>query len=310
MLSLDPKQNSIQKVFENFYEVPSYQREYVWKESNVKALLADIYHAFDAEAKNDYFIGTSVVAPNTQTSCLEVIDGQQRLTTLFILMIILDLKCPSDVLKNKIYNSKMTPAGTEETTYHLNLNYANAQQFLETIYNDPKKYEFIKTIGNRTNPLIKQLQEKYSKKLPDTIKNLYNAYKTINEFIVEHFENEDKLISFRGYVLCNVHILQISTDISQALQIFETINERGLSLNPLDLIKNRLFSHIDKKEFNKLKKQWQEIFKLFKKNGSHKLRFIRYFLMASFPFLITYIYPAPSVAPSLGWSASGIKQTL
>ena len=105
----------------------------------------------------------------------------------------------------------------------------------------------------------------------------------INDFLDEHCSSAEELFAFITYTLHQVFVLQITTDINKALQIFETINERGVGLNPLDLIKNRLFCHIDKKDFKILKDKWQEIFKLFRKNETHKLRFIRYFLMANFP---------------------------
>lgn len=80
----DKDQLNIEEIFNKFYEVPDYQREYVWRTANVLALLNDIYSAFKEDPQNAYFIGTTVVATNPQNTSLEVIDGQQRLTTLFI----------------------------------------------------------------------------------------------------------------------------------------------------------------------------------------------------------------------------------
>ena len=269
----DKDQLNIEEIFNKFYEVPDYQREYVWRTANVLALLNDIYSAFKEDPQNAYFIGTTVVANNPYNASLEVIDGQQRLTTLFILLSIFTQKVTddyqkflSDLIKNKSWDS----SGKLSSRYHLNLNYANAQEFLEIINAQP-------------DHLLKQLRTDYGNRLPDTIKNLYNAYQQINDFLDEHCTTPEELFAFITYTLHQVFVLQISTDINRALQIFETINERGVGLNPLDLIKNRLFCHIDKKDFKILKDKWQEIFKLFRKNETHKLRFIRYFLMANFP---------------------------
>lgn len=269
----DKDQLNIEEIFNNFYEVPDYQREYVWRKANVLALLNDIYSAFKESNQNSYFIGTTVVATNPQNTSLEVIDGQQRLTTLFILLSVFTQKVTddyqkflSDLIKNKSWDS----SGKLSSRYHLNLNYANAQEFLEIINAQP-------------DHLLKQLRTDYGNRLPDTIKNLYNAYQQINDFLDEHCTTPEELFAFITYTLHQVFVLQITTDINRALQIFETINERGVGLNPLDLIKNRLFCHIDKKDFKILKDKWQEVFKLFRKNETHKLRFIRYFLMADFP---------------------------
>ena len=269
----DKDQLNIEEIFKKFYEVPDYQREYVWRKANVLALLNDIYCAFKENAQNAYFIGTTVVATNLKSSSLEVIDGQQRLTTLFILLSIFTQKVTNDrqqFLNDLIKNKSWDSFGDLSSRYHLNLNYANAQKFLEIINTQPSN-------------LIKQLHSDYGNRLPDTIKNLYNAYQQINDFLDEHCSSAEELFAFITYTLHQVFVLQITTDINKALQIFETINERGVGLNPLDLIKNRLFCHIDKKDFKILKDKWQEIFKLFRKNETHKLRFIRYFLMANFP---------------------------
>lgn len=269
----DKDQLNIKEIFNKFYEVPDYQREYVWRKANVLALLNDIYSAFKESSQNGYFIGTTVVAINSQNSSLEVIDGQQRLTTLFILLSVFTQKVVNDhqeFLSNLIKNKSWDSSAKLSSRYHLNLNYANAQKFLEIINTQPDN-------------LIKQLHTDYGNRLPDTIKNLYNAYQQINDFLDEHCTTSEELFAFITYTLHQVFVLQITTDINRALQIFETINERGVGLNPLDLIKNRLFCHIDKKDFKILKDKWQEIFKLFRKNETHKLRFIRYFLMANFP---------------------------
>lgn len=269
----DKDQLNIEEIFNKFYEVPDYQREYVWRTANVLALLNDIYSAFKEDPQNAYFIGTTVVATNPQNTSLEVIDGQQRLTTLFILLSVFTQKVADDhkqVLCKHIKNEDWGFSGNLCSRYRLNLNYANAQNFLEIINTNPEN-------------IIKKLHSDYGNRLPTTIKNLYNAYQQINDFLDEHCSSSEEIISFITYTLHQVFVLQIKTDINRALQIFETINERGVGLNPLDLIKNRLFCHIDKKDFKILKDKWQEIFKLFRKNETHKLRFIRYFLMANFP---------------------------
>lgn len=168
----DKDQLNIEEIFNKFYEVPDYQREYVWRTANVLALLNDIYSAFKEDPQNAYFIGTTVVANNPYNASLEVIDGQQRLTTLFILLSIFTQKFTddyqkflSDLIKNKSWDS----SGKLSSRYHLNLNYANAQEFLEIINAQP-------------DHLLKQLRTDYGNRLPDTIKNLYNAYQQINDF--------------------------------------------------------------------------------------------------------------------------------
>ncbi len=80
----------------------------------------------------------------------------------------------------------------------------------------------------------------------------------------------------------NVVFFQISTDISCTLKIFETINERGVGLNPMDLHKNLLFTQFSPKQFSQLKDEWKKITGPLEKNKEKTLRFLRYFLMANY----------------------------
>jgi uncharacterized protein with ParB-like and HNH nuclease domain len=69
-----------------FYFVPDYRRKYVWTDKEVHQLLEDINEQIDAGPAREYFIGTALVSPLEQKNHFEVIDGQQRLTTFFLLL--------------------------------------------------------------------------------------------------------------------------------------------------------------------------------------------------------------------------------
>src|SRR5690606_31142693 len=75
-----------------------------------------------------------------------------------------------------------------------------------------------------------------------------------------------------------------SENLSSALKIFETINQRGAGLNAMDLVKNLLFSEADEADFQKIKDLWKDIvFNLQTcKEDNSPLRFLRYFLMARY----------------------------
>ena len=76
--------HSINFAFKNHYIVPDYQREYVWKDEQVEQLLADLLDAYNTDSQKAYFLGTIVTYDSG--SQFELIDGQQRLTTFFILL--------------------------------------------------------------------------------------------------------------------------------------------------------------------------------------------------------------------------------
>ena len=77
-----------------------------------------------------------------------------------------------------------------------------------------------------------------------SLENLVNAYGTLYRYLKDNYDDIAKLKKYWGYLANNVVFIQISTDVSSALKIFETINERGVGLNPMDLLKNLLFTQV------------------------------------------------------------------
>ena len=115
-----------------------------------------------------------------------------------------------------------------------------------------------------------------------SLENIINAYGTIFRYLKDNYDDPVKLQKYWGYLANNVVFIQISTDVSSALKIFETINERGIGLNPMDLLKNLLFTNVKMDEFTKLKDEWKKITKPLEKAKEKPLRFLRYFLMANY----------------------------
>lgn len=81
-----------------------------------------------------------------------------------------------------------------------------------------------------------------------------------------------------------MEIFQISTpDINDALKIFETINDRGTGLNPMDLLKNLIFRQVSREKFAEIKSRWQELVSILEDANEKPLRFLRYFIMSNYP---------------------------
>ncbi len=113
-----------------------------------------------------------------------------------------------------------------------------------------------------------------------------DAFKTVSDFL-DDMEKTDKtvLINFIRYFLVNVEMVVIQPDdIGSALKIFETINERGVGLNAMDLLKNLLFLNAKEQEFIKIKDIWKEIVANLQNCGEEDkpLRFLRYFFVARY----------------------------
>ena len=86
-----------------------------------------------------------------------------------------------------------------------------------------------------------------------SIKNIMNAYETVNRFLVAEFGEDDIAVrAFYGYLTNKVKLIRIQTeDVAKALKIFETINDRGVSLDSMDLLKNLLFMNACRDEFDR-----------------------------------------------------------
>mgnify|MGYP000421496183 CR=1 FL=1 len=281
-MRVDAKAINVECLKNKFFVVPDYQREYVWERENVEQFLNDIYDEFEANSgdeRSNYFIG-SIIIVERNDGTFEVIDGQQRLTTIvialcsfreYLININGSQKLGSDLLELKDELLKTI----KELLYEYSLKYKKKIPRLELQYEESKDY-LRKLISG----------EEYNGELTNSIKRMQEAYKIASEFI-ESLGGQDpeKAIEFIRYFLINVEMVEIKPEnISSALKIFETINHRGVGLNPMDLLKNLIFREAKEEDFGKIKEIWKEITKELEGcgEGDRPLRFLRYFLMAKY----------------------------
>jgi len=276
MAKIENFKYSIEEAFRDcFYLVPDYQREYVWTDKEVNQLLDDINDEIDASSGREYFIGTILVSPTAQKNHYEVIDGQQRLTTFFLLLCALKNLFKNEpqyqTISGLISTSYTTSDGDTKTNLKLDPRYENAGEVMAKIVEVNSDYDQTK------NAILAAGIKTFG-----SLENLLNAYGFISRYLQMNYPDVTSLRKYWGYLANNVVFIQISTDVSSALKIFETINERGIGLNPMDLLKNLLFTHIKTEEFTKLKDEWKKITGPLEKQREKPLRFLRYFLMASY----------------------------
>lgn len=262
---------NVQNCFKNFYLVPDYQREYVWGETQVNQLLSDLMESYQADPTKEYFLGSVVVYQNEE-GFFELIDGQQRTTTFFLMICAfrqLYKECNLDesILTGLIFEKKFNAVGDPVEHFRLSLQYSDAADYVERISR------------NETAPAL----------ISSSGKRLFDAYEIILETLRNNFKgsaatNEsDKLKLFFMFFYQKVIFIQIETShIGDALKIFETINQRGIGLNPVDLLKNLIFRQVDKQQFSALNLKWKSIVDGLDSAGEKPLRFIRYFIMANY----------------------------
>jgi uncharacterized protein with ParB-like and HNH nuclease domain len=265
MNKIDVNNYRISDVFTKFYVVPDYQREYVWEEKNYRQLLEDITEEYSSNRNSEYFIGSIVVCERADDKRLEVIDGQQRLTTLFVCLSafkkLLDQEQDVSDIKQLLYAKTRDSSGKQKENYKLELQYEESTDVIKKVTDDNVSQEWLVPSSRR----------------------IVEAYIFSKDYIKKNLVGDGEVGAFLGYFLNNVKLVQIETpNVSDALKIFETINERGVGLNPMDLLKNLIFRQVKKEEFEKLKIKWKKIITILDKAEEKPLRFLRYFIMANY----------------------------
>ena len=175
-------------------------------------------------------------------------------------------------LDRMIFEAKSSIYGTEEYVYRLTLQYEDASGFLRTIA-EAKSF-----------PLEVEGKTKSTKRLAEAANTIYG-------FLDQNFHEGDDLALFCGYLIRMVCFVRITTtEMAEALKIFETINQRGVSLNPMDLLKNMVFRELtDRSKYGEVNDVWKDMTNAlegasgdFVKHEEKPLRFLRYYLMARY----------------------------
>lgn len=272
---IESKDLSIEDLYKDFYTVPDFQREFVWEDAQVERLLQDVEDEFYNEEgeiikDSEYFLG-SIVVCRAEDGTFSLIDGQQRMTTIYlILCAIRDLlremdEEPNNTLLSQIAFASTNNMGDETFSHRLVLQYDDSKGILQKIVDEPEKLDD-------------------ATKQTTSVKRIAFAYKNILEFLrINCNTSAKKLRLFYATFTKRVKLIQIITpSLTNALKVFETINDRGIGLNAMDLLKNLLFIKTSQTDYPALKQRWEELIKILDRCGEKPLRFLRYFIMAHF----------------------------
>lgn len=265
---------TIDKVLDSFYVVPDYQRDYVWQESHVLTLLEDIKSNIDFDPEDvesdPYFIGSIVVfsTPQKDGGKYLLIDGQQRMTTIFLLFCAIKARLKElnedipTTLFSDLRSVELDLDGKESSTYRIYLNHAKNQKLLEMAYRGE--------LANASLPAPTNSE-----------KNVISAFNNISEYLKDEYTTQgDELRKFAARIRLRVGLVRIKTDdLQKAMIVFETLNDRGVGLDAFDLLKNLLYSKIQGDlETQRLNEIWQEIKGNLDRKAIKPMRFLRYFI--------------------------------
>lgn len=272
ILQADFKTSSltIREVFEgiNYFQIPDYQRPYSWGDDEIGQLWDDLYLSFDSKEKY-YFLGPVILA-QTEKGYLEVVDGQQRLTTLTILFCTLrdfylkDLEKIDPTLKNKIGNAIRSMV---DNKYRLIL-------ITQAHYQNQFEQEVLEKTILPKNTLTKKEKEKPKFRF-------MNAASVLKDHLdeVKKKDGVGRLKDFIRFIFDNVVIITITcSNRVSAIRLFQTLNTRGLELDLADLTKSYLFSNLqDENKRKQFLMSWREIEKIAEDNDETVADILTYY---------------------------------
>ena len=272
MQTIGSQDLSMRELFNEFYVVPSYQREYVWDASQVERLLHDINTEFASNergADSEYFIGSTVVCAG-EFGTFELIDGQQRLTTAFLVLCAIRDHLVEiggteiNELAGRIADASVDRQGNNVYRYRVALQYEDSHDVLERI-------------GERADVDGISVSTR-------SIANILNAYEVIRTFFRNEFgESEKELKAFYAYFTMSVKLIRVKTiSVAHALKVFETINDRGVGLDSMDLLKKPAVHACGEEQFNQLRDIWKDLVDVLYGAREKPLRFLRYYVLSTY----------------------------
>ncbi|ADU84964.1 DUF262 domain-containing protein [Helicobacter pylori] len=220
---------------EYFYQVPDYQRPYVWDKDHLGALIDDLVGSYTNNREDEYFCGSIVIAENPKDKRWDVVDGQQRLTS-FIILACTILRLYKHRLGQK---SKDFIEGSIYDKYDKEkerLKFLTAQN-----YNSIFENTVLKSLEFEDNIKKSELNKKFEENT-----YLRNAY-YFKELLDESMENgaisniDDFVMWFYDHIVLT-RIICFEQD--SAMQIFQVLNDRGQPLSPIDILKSSLMQEI------------------------------------------------------------------
>lgn len=259
-LQYDPLKVAALFATDQHYMIPKYQRNYSWTDEEVSELMTDLTEAWKKFPNEAYLLGQIIVCPATEplqnienVSQWDLIDGQQRCTTLYLFLLVaahyLSDNAPEDV-------SRAARRAIGDRTSMLSIVDA---------LDDTIEYPRIKVAANGQSVILKLLNGE----IPEppqgpTQQNILAAADEITSTLLKLSVPEggtlyDEIKSFYDFVLSHVYVVRLSlANNAHALRVFQKVNNRGLELDDADLIKNFLFQKVTDDEYPRMSEMWEQ----------------------------------------------------
>ena len=222
---------SVRSLLGQKYRIDYYQRDYKWEPKQIRELVEDLTNRFlqdfnkeDPREKvaeyGQYFLGSVIISGKANE--LFIVDGQQRMTSLTLLLIYLN-----NLQKNRDEEDKVK---VDDLIY--STKFGKKSFNLEV----PERTPCLQALINEENPDTADQSP--------SVQNLINRYNDIAELFPAELRDND-LSYFLDWLIEKVMLVEITAfSDNDAYTIFETMNDRGLSLTPTDMLKGYILVHI------------------------------------------------------------------
>lgn len=257
-MNITPQPRKLGEIFKQKYEIDFYQREYKWNDNlehkPVKSLLDDIFYRFELEYKPNlnnnpknigsyewYYLNTYLT--NEAAGSVFIVDGQQRLTTLTLIIIKMmhmarEFNAPNSVIQ--LFSNAVCGTGTYGQTYWLG--FEDRVDALTDLF----------TSGTKTHANQENISEK----------NIYENYEVISNYLDGKLNNQHKFEAFYMYFFERIQLVEIKIEKPKDVaMVFEVINDRGIPLSAYEILKGKLLGTIDKQDVDIYIPIWDEAIK-------------------------------------------------
>ena len=237
------------------FTIPLYQREYSWNLEQVSDLFYDIITTNQPEG---HFLGSLLLYKENDSGRMEIVDGQQRMTTVFILLLVIfnELKDTDKLKALSRIQSLLYVIDPNDLSDDID----SSEPRLETGKRDKKLFKAI--IRGDDYQVHKDGRRKSHKNLTNTLEFFEKRLAEIRE------ENGiNGIIAFTEKAIKCQFVVMTAEQKSDKLLLFKTVNARGLDLTQGDLIKNELCHNIDDKDMDEAIENWDEMRGRIEKNN-------------------------------------------
>lgn len=264
-MKIESLDRNVQQVLSTgYYRIPRFQRPYSWTAENLEEFWTDTI--VDSEA--DYFIG-AVIVFETGSNRFDVVDGQQRLTTLTIMLA---------ALRDTYDRESMGKLAQGLHAFIERPNVENDNEYvLQTETSYPYFHEFIQRHGDPDRTVgqhgveesrLQDADEFFGNKFCMIVDSIQNDPRVKDTEVKARVEAA--LSSTRDRLLGLKLILVTVDDADDAYTIFETLNSRGMNLTISDLLKNHLLRNLKQsnKKVDTARDKWESIYDLFEQSSA------------------------------------------